>query len=1041
MNTEAEVAAEHVLLAVHEPMRLSKRQMNAVQGEAKTEHDLLQDLLNQSYPIPILGDAGSGKSHVVRWLDAKLKVHETSADWHIRRIPKGASLRQVLEILLDGLDGENFETIRARVRKVGEGLKVEQVANLLIAYIENALADLHDKKEAYCLEIKSTGNQVPKEDQSRMGLLKRHAKPGGLATLVGDSTFKKRLIGEGKCIYQLAKRFTEGKTTKEFDKQTEEIVQVEDFDLLNNPDDFRKFSHDAQTYIKHSGLSNHERQTEAVKLVNEVLDDVLNRAFSNLYQVEGFTDLFTEIRRHLKQQNRTLVILVEDLAAISAIKDELLDNLLIQDTYDGEQELCSIRSVFAVTTESEGFKAFSSRRNTLGSRLGNTEWHIDNASMNEADTMSRIQDFCGRYLNAARIGNNSLKQSYDALSTSSQWPSVWHSSESDVVDVVNQFGSSPRGYPLFPFNKKALEAMVHAHCYSSGQLQFVPRDIINRILKDVLINYREIFLNNNFPNGKFLEALPLSNKDIPTELKSSLNMKIDMSEHLNALVAIWGYQARDLNELLHAMPAEVARVFGTESFAAMLDNISPDEMPKPLPVVNPVPIPHEEALPSPISVPKEHDRLKVIASAVDAWFADKKIEQGDASEIRKVLLASLETACKYKYSDWVAVKDLPSRLYGGKHKAAKIHIAFNMNNPAAELYFGDPPSAGSKFGDYGTNTFKYKYFLIALFRHKEYGHWKYTGGYADYCHYQNFITDWVKDSLKVLICNQRETAEESIIICLQNALVFEPQLAKKNGQDKLRFLCHAFKTNNDEKEKFYPPPGIESYLIETPVSEWNDLKKSIATEWEENQNKWLKCFSPEHNYAVEGDLLKSIIRGALDHDVPVPKNISRVVKNAQAEVKRDFKELEILEKCNGETEFKGELADLDALLKNLSDAGQYQNLSNGLSSKKMRNIIERVIGKKSWPTAKALIDLLGPFEVTKSIFSLNNIDAAIANDVRDLLDAWISQYDAAGGALRIENHISGNSNTAKIKEQVDETIDAFGEAFNRLEGLNNDKIG
>jgi putative ribosome biogenesis GTPase RsgA len=73
IRTEAEELAEHTLLAVHEPMRLMRR------GVSETisckDEDLLSDFLQIERPIPIIGRSGVGKSHLIRWLHAKLKLH------------------------------------------------------------------------------------------------------------------------------------------------------------------------------------------------------------------------------------------------------------------------------------------------------------------------------------------------------------------------------------------------------------------------------------------------------------------------------------------------------------------------------------------------------------------------------------------------------------------------------------------------------------------------------------------------------------------------------------------------------------------------------------------------------------------------------------------------------------------------------------------------------------------------------------------------------------------------------------------------------
>ena len=86
MRTEAEELAEHVLLAVHEPMQLV-RVGNGVDQEC-TEEALLSHFMEVERPIPLIGRSGVGKSHLIRWLEAQLKLQPISDGWHIVRIPK-----------------------------------------------------------------------------------------------------------------------------------------------------------------------------------------------------------------------------------------------------------------------------------------------------------------------------------------------------------------------------------------------------------------------------------------------------------------------------------------------------------------------------------------------------------------------------------------------------------------------------------------------------------------------------------------------------------------------------------------------------------------------------------------------------------------------------------------------------------------------------------------------------------------------------------------------------------------------------------------
>ena len=145
IRTEAEELAEHVLLAVHEPMQLQR--MGGSEDEICSEEDLLKHFLMIERPIPIIGRSGVGKSHLIRWLHAQLKLHPASANWHIVRIPKNASLRQVLDILLKDLEGESFTQARAKISQVSERLNTHEVAELLLTFMAQQLRHLNRKIE------------------------------------------------------------------------------------------------------------------------------------------------------------------------------------------------------------------------------------------------------------------------------------------------------------------------------------------------------------------------------------------------------------------------------------------------------------------------------------------------------------------------------------------------------------------------------------------------------------------------------------------------------------------------------------------------------------------------------------------------------------------------------------------------------------------------------------------------------------------------------------------------------------------------------
>ena len=118
IKAEAESASDAVLLAAHQPMRLLRRDEGSGVESQVSEHDLLEAFLSDDLPqgtllMPIMGASGAGKSHLIRWLAAQLGRDPRARHMHVIRIPKSASLRGVVELVLEPLSNDDrFSDIR-----------------------------------------------------------------------------------------------------------------------------------------------------------------------------------------------------------------------------------------------------------------------------------------------------------------------------------------------------------------------------------------------------------------------------------------------------------------------------------------------------------------------------------------------------------------------------------------------------------------------------------------------------------------------------------------------------------------------------------------------------------------------------------------------------------------------------------------------------------------------------------------------------------------------------------------------------------------
>ena len=550
IKDQAENASDEVLLAVHQAFPIANFRIGP---DGKVLHDsrkiasedeLLFDLLNEDVPsgshvVPITGASGAGKSHLIRILDAKLRRVKDAERYLVIRIPKSASLRRVVELILDveTLKDKKYDNVKAEFKTALEDVPLHQAVIRFQAQLEICLQE-------YAESLKSS--------------LKFNPNDTALKEKTGHAIFLPKLMQDAEAVEhfrenvfpRIIKR-TVG--DEEFIDSVDGQFKVTDLDLQNL--DFEKANISIARYYNSSlkGSGEHGK-TVAVVVLNDVLDQATRALYKLSQSFGGMTlgEVVLEIRRLLLIDKKELVLLVEDFFALVGIQDTLAKVLIQEGITSKGNEYATIRSAIAVT---DGYLV---GRDTLATRAGR-EWVVESRLDTVDEVLGRTKALVASYINAARCGEETIKEHFrkNISNNNILWqPPLFNEGMDDDVPYLSEFGYE-KNVPLFPFTNLAIEGLAQSALESGGELVFNPRFIIKHVIIAIL-KHRDSFLNGQFPN------------DIVSTLKPSINVRewlqyLPVSHEdkvrLQALVTIWGNNPERVHDV-ELIPSGVFEAFG-----------------------------------------------------------------------------------------------------------------------------------------------------------------------------------------------------------------------------------------------------------------------------------------------------------------------------------------------------------------------------------------------------------------------------------------------------------------------------------------------
>ncbi len=561
INKEAVSIEKANFLATHAPLNSITYERTPQQMTDKSERGLLHELrrcaTEQRHTFAVVqGIPGTGKSHLIRWLKESYAVADQEN--------QGDDVILLIERAQCNLRGTLLQIIESGVFKdAAMHTQLEKLKGATTELSKNALAD----NILYQLHIATSEVILPDEHSPRSFIRKRIEK------FLLDFYVRQALKKPGGPVDRITRYLSVGDTSGIADHEIPGFV-ASDF----------KFGIDTLRAIKDEGGYKEARDLaeklydpdeldlrhELAQYLNRLLNYAIGR--TTALSTDDLKQMFNELRRHLRKQNRQLALFIEDITAFTGLDVGLIDVLATQHTGEGNREFCRLLSVIGITDNyfNDHFPDNMKERVTHRLTLNATQQGLVESDL--LRTRHSTADMAARYLNAMRLEQTALdswlehgarpEQLPNACDTCQFKPTCHHAF--GFVEIGLD-GATPLRIGLYPFNERAIWTMYQGITTTTR----TPRSLLNSVLEYVLESHGKKVSRGEFPPparelGNDFKAPPL--------VKLAHRTIIDLqggkdARRIESLVLFWGthtVDAADIGQhhLVGGLSADVFRAFG-----------------------------------------------------------------------------------------------------------------------------------------------------------------------------------------------------------------------------------------------------------------------------------------------------------------------------------------------------------------------------------------------------------------------------------------------------------------------------------------------
>ena len=554
---------------------------------------------NVNTVFAITGPSGSGKSHLVRWIQAKLSLGEEDLLVYVPR--HVTTLRDTLKLVCDQIGGATAEQVLEQLDKAVGSVSEAKLSGQLLDALCQVL-----EYEPDISGIASANILVKKTGDSRKGL----------PTIMRLERVREYLLEEDSTIRRLAASILGGNKGGD-----QERPQFEAADLgFIGIGGLEKALSSKESERAFELLKKENVRLDAVELINRSVDTAVQHTLG-WKSGKSLSAVFTDVRERIA--GRQLVLLFEDLALVNFVEGAILDEF----ANHGKPNRAPLRVMFAVTDDK-----YTALAETIEGRV-TSQFSVGALPLGEEDAsdLALREEFIARHLNLARGGRDKVLEEAGAGRPLPVKCGECRSRDecfSGFGSVPIEVGGQTEDVGLFPYNRVSLRRAFRLleNVRRRDNRQVTARYAIDEIIIKGLDAVHNALSSKSMPSERVAEivddgSFEQSRDDV---LAGARALDGSMQDRIYRTRVFWMDEGHETHE--------IAKAFGLTD---MGDTVLPPD-----PVVPPTPPPQFPVTGS--APPFVAEVLSWVNSGDDDETLDAKADEGVRILLEKLVTSRID---------------------------------------------------------------------------------------------------------------------------------------------------------------------------------------------------------------------------------------------------------------------------------------------------------------------------------------------------------------------------------------------------------------